>query len=344
MLSQSWLTLQFSPNPNSLSPSERDSRSLLAGFNNAGGTVTNPIVPDHLLLDFFRMPVVDPRPLSDAFSTAGKVNMNFQIAPFSYIRRDTALRGALKSVMITAVDEKWGPDYKLRNTNGFRSDASTLYGDSVARTAGTSYNDFGAASGNFYFHYPVHAGETLKQFDQRFSSGDLFHSPSEICALWLYPALQPSIADPASSSTPVVTWDSASANIKSWWYGSPGNARKGLTGDNVRERPYTHLYPRLTTQSDTYTVHFRVQSLRQVSVGRKSAADWSVWNESSDKVDGEERGSRTIERTIDPTDPTLPDFAGLKDAFGTTVAASDPVLMPDKYYRYRVISSKSVPR
>ena len=141
-----------------------------------------------------------------------------------------------------------------------------------------------------------------------------------------------------------MTWDSASANIKSWWYGAPGTARKGLTGDNVRERPYTHLYPRLTTQSDTYTVHFRVQSLRQVSVGRKSAADWAVWNEPSDKVDGEERGSRTIERTIDPTDPTLPDFAGLKDAFGTTVSASDPVLMPDRYYRYRVISSKSVPR
>jgi len=344
MLSQSWLTLQFSPNPNAVSTSARDSRSLLAGFNNAGGIITNPILPDHLLLDFFRMPVVDPRPLSDAFSTAGKVNMNARIAPFSYIRRETALRGALKSVMITAVDEKWGPDYKLRNTNGFGTASSTFYADSTARTAGTSYNDFGSASGNFYFHYPVHAGETLKQFDQRFSSGDLFHSPSEICSLWLYPALQPSIADPSSSTIPVVTWDSASANIKSWWYGSPGTARKGLTGDNVRERPYVHLYPRLTTQSDTYTVHFRVQSLRQVSVGRKSSADWSVWNESSDKVDGEERGSRTIERTIDPTDPTLPDFAGLKDAFGTTVSASDPVLMPDKYYRYRVISSKSVPR
>jgi uncharacterized protein (TIGR02600 family) len=343
MLSQSWLTLQFSPNPNALSPSARDARSLSAGFNSAGGTITNPIVPDHLLLDFFRMPVIDPRPLSDAFSTAGKVNMNYRIAPFSYIRRDTALRGAFKSVLVTAVDEKWGPDYKLRGTNGFAT-TSTSFADSSVRNGGTSYNDFGYASGNFYFHYPVHAGETLKQFEQRFSNGDLFHSPSEICALWLYPSVQPSIADPTASSVPIVVWDSASANIKSWWYGSPGTARKGLTGDNVRERPYTQLYPRLTTQSDTYTVHFRVQALQQVSVGRRSAADWTAWNEATDKIVGEERGSRTIDRSIDASDPSLPDFAGLKDAFGTPVQASDPVLMPDQYYRYRVISSKSVPR
>ena len=48
-----------------------------------------------------------------------------------------------------------------------------------------------------------------------------------------------------------------------------------------------------------------------------------------------------IERYIDPADPTLPDFAGLKDAFGNTLAANSPQLIMDCYYRFRVISTKA---
>ena len=77
-------------------------------------------LPDHLLLDLFHLPIVEPYAISEPFSTAGKVNMNYVIAPFgyakgddglnpdtsnprSYLRRDTALRGVLKSTKIMAV-------------------------------------------------------------------------------------------------------------------------------------------------------------------------------------------------------------------------------------------------
>ena len=36
-----------------------------------------------------------------------------------------------------------------------------------------------------------------------------------------------------------------------------------LTGDNSRERIYATIYPRLTTKSNTYTVHMRVQNSRK---------------------------------------------------------------------------------
>ena len=37
-----------------------------------------------------------------------------------------------------------------------------------------------------------------------------------------------------------------------------------LTGDNIRELIYTNLYPRLTTESNTYTVNFYAQSLKKL--------------------------------------------------------------------------------
>jgi hypothetical protein len=113
-----------------------------------------------------------------------------------------------------------------------------------------------------------------------------------------------------------------------------------LTGDNIRERPYAYIYPRLTTKSNTYTVHYRVQVLKQVAPIRSNAADWMSWNEVSDKISSDQRGSAMIERYIDPGDPTLPDFAGLKDATGNTLLQGDPRLVLDSYYRYRVINSK----
>ena len=41
--------------------------------------------PDHTILDWFWMPVAQPYALSQRYSTAGKINMNYRIAPFSYI-------------------------------------------------------------------------------------------------------------------------------------------------------------------------------------------------------------------------------------------------------------------
>jgi hypothetical protein len=66
------------------------------------------------------------------------------------------------------------------------------------------------------------------------------------------------------------------------------------------------LYAKLTTQSNTYTVHYRVQKLKKARC--TSAAQW---DESKDNILGEYRGSSLIERYVDPGDANLQsiDFA-----------------------------------
>jgi uncharacterized protein (TIGR02600 family) len=336
MLTNSWLTLQFSPNPNSPSTNFLSARNAAAGFNEAGGAVTNTIPPDHLILDFFQMPVIEPYPISDPFSTAGKVNMNYQIAPFNYINRDSAMRGVLKSVMITAIDENYAGMYKFSG-NGSSFNTSTY-------PSGTSYNQLASNSGNFYFYYPINASNTLAQFTNRFGNNDLFHSPSEICSLWLYPSCQPSSSSPANNVLPLtnstgtsITYTNGNTMIKSWWYDAAGTTRKGITGDNLRERPYGYLYPRLTTKSNTYQIHYRVQTLKQTRTAHSS--DWATWIDPSaggisDKILGEQRGSAVIERFIDPSDPSLPDFS----ANVSQSSITGPTL--DQFYQFRVFNAK----
>lgn len=347
ILTNSWLTMMFSANPNATSVINRDGRAARAGYNEAGGGITNPILPDHLMLDFFRMPVVEPYPISDPLSTAGKVNMNYQIAPFSYIHRDSALRGVLKSTMITAVDEQWGFDYKLRTINSYGAANEFLFNDPTRRTNAsrvpnaTDFNSFGTASGNLYFHYPVHVTNTLQQFERRFTNspgGDLFRSPSEICALWLYPAQQPTAANPLVVTNSLIAYDPNNVGIKNWWYASPNITRKGLTGDNVRERPYSYLYPRLTTKSNTYQVHFWAQSIKQTKAAHPQKYDTMIDPSKggiTDKVTGEIRGSAILERYVDTSDPTLPDYAQYVTSGNQPVAKA----LNDQY-KFRVFSFK----
>ncbi|MEI6562314.1 MAG: Verru_Chthon cassette protein A [Verrucomicrobiota bacterium] len=307
----SWQTLMFSPNPNASTSNLRDARTGNVGIPEAGTVPAAGKAPDFLLLDYFWSPVVEPYAISEAFSTAGKVNMNYQIAPFTYITRNTALRGVLRDTLLTAVQDRQMSYYKsvyIPNNSSFQNDLKN--------------------TGGWMYRYPTHAGETLKQFDQRFSNGDIFRSASEICSLWLYPAQQPSSPGSNSPNTPLVNWDSASSGIKSWWYDDPANARKSLTGDNMRERPYATLYPRLTTKSNTYTVYFKVQMLKKVPT---SAVD--QWVEGKDQVVSEFRGSSAVERYIDASDPNLNliDFADPNSA---------AVKSLDDYYRFRVINTK----
>ena len=69
-------------------------------------------LPDHLWMDYFWMPVVQPYVISEPFSTAGKVNMNYQILPFQYIRRATALHAVMKAEKILAIPNRNVDDYK----------------------------------------------------------------------------------------------------------------------------------------------------------------------------------------------------------------------------------------
>jgi hypothetical protein len=98
-------------------------------------------------------------------------------------------------------------------------------------------------------------------------------------------------------------------------------SKNRMTGDNLRELPYNNIYPRLTTKSNTYTVHYRVQMLKKLPGG-----DQSTWDESKDKVASELRGSTLIERFLDPN-ATYPDYA---TAFSTSASL-------ETLYRFRVL-------
>jgi uncharacterized protein (TIGR02600 family) len=251
--------------------------SISSGNGDSGPPYSTP--PDHLLLDLFSMPIVEPYPISEPLSTAGRINMNYQIVPFSYINRDTGIRAVMKSEKIIAIPDSASAQYKYIST--------------TAPTTGT-----------FESRYPINMDETLIGFTNRFDKHDIFRSASEICGIHLVPQ----ITGDANATY---------ANMSNFW----NNYR--LTGDNSRERPYATIYPRLTTKSNTFTVHFRVQTLRKTKT-----TDPAKWVENRDVVEGEYRGSQMIERYVDPNDGNLPDYA---------LPAATPL---DAYYRFRILNSK----
>lgn len=318
-ITNAWRTLQFCPNPGS-----------------SNRATINILPPDYMIMDLFDMPVVLPYPISDPFSTAGRVNINYQIAPFSYIHRDSALRGVLKSIDFAAVPENQISQYK----NGFRQ----------FNYEGT--NGTGPSATNYYaFRYPVHLNQTLQQFDAKFSTNGFFRAGAEICSMWLYPALAPNnnggLTNPASLAWANLASDTGGSinNILNWWYGNPGTTRKGLTGSNKRAEPYAAIYGNITTKSNTYQIHYRVQTLKQTSTAHGSS--WSTWIDPgaggiTDKVIGEQRGSAVIERYIDPGNTNIPDFASLFSAGGSGGGAGlgAGTNTMDAYYQYRVFNAK----
>ena len=261
-----WRTLLFRNQPD-----HPNAVSLDAGGRPSGG-----FAPDHLLMDLFWMPVVEPYAISEPFSTAGKVNMNYQIEPFRYIKRGTAMAAVLAAEKITAVSS--GENLVYKNSEDATLNLSNQY------------------------RFLINISETLKQFQTRFenTTGRLFVSPTELCDLWLVPE------------------GSSLSSMSSFW------SNYNLTGDNMRERPYTTIIPRLTTKSNTFTVHFRVQSLKN------PPANPGVWEEGKGTVTGDYRGSTTIERFINLEDPTLANTDFATDPSGPTL---------DEFYRWRTIQT-----
>jgi uncharacterized protein (TIGR02600 family) len=302
-----WQTLLFCPNPPS-----RVRSSTLEPIQTDHWGFRPP--RDHLLLDMFWMPVVEPYAISEPSSTAGKINLNTQIIPFSYIQRDTGIHAALRSVRITALPAElaWAKDAPTTGASA----------DQMEESYKTWQNWL-----KYETVYEVNADETMKGFRQRFDQGDIFRSASEICDIFLVPKPMSGRtyyprADGLPSSSP--TYES----MVTWWNGSLTSQKDGfeLTGDNVRESPYNQLYPRLTTKSNIFTVHYRVQVLKKA---RSTAAD--EWDESKDAVTAEQRGSSIIERYIDPNDPELPNYFANPTQSGAL----------DDYYRFRVITRKT---
>ncbi len=291
-----WQTLLFRPD-----------REVLVGTSTGhpgGKTALGP--PDHLFLDLFNLPVVEPYAISEPFSTAGKVNMNYVIAPFgyaagesgnvgtmkkprSYIRRDTALRGVLKSTFVMAVP---------------KSDMDS----------GHSEDSISGPNSNKINRFPIDLDKTIEEMEARLNDQSvkdltkrpmaLFRSASEICEIDLFPKGQ--------------------AVTPSW--GEYWDKQNSQTGDNMRERPYAHIYPRLTTKSNVYTVHMRCQAIK------KAPGPANAFDPLKDQVVGEYRGSAIIERFIDPNDPNLANFDQTKDGgLGEKV---------DGYYKYRIVATK----
>jgi uncharacterized protein (TIGR02600 family) len=259
--------------------------------------------PDYLWLDLFWMPQVEPYPLSDSFSTSGKINLNYQIAPFTYIHRATALHGLLAPEKIIATPKAnalW---------NSILPDGSNLSG--------------GDAKWNY--RYPVDAKATVKLIEGRLNRGQNFRLSAEVCDLPLVPksesdaggGLKPRSYTPDS---PGITVSASETSIltalQQFWDRNP-------TADNMRERPYASLQPRVTTVSNSFTVHYIAQSIQKA---RSSPV--GTFDETKDGIKAEWRGSSQIERFIDPSDSSLPDAAVDTDA--------DLSL----HYRWRIVSER----
>lgn len=264
---QPFRTLLFTPQPvaGKLHPSHPENPA----------NYPNKQVPDHLVLDLFTMPVVEPYAISEPLSTAGKINLNYRITPFSYLRRETGLHGIFKSTQLGVISVSRG---------------------GVAATSGTGQ-----------LRTPVDPKETLKCIDQWLDNPDhsgVFRSASEI------------------AEVPMVPQGQTASSIESYW----NSEALSPSGDDVREYPYGNVYARLTTKSNTYTIFLRVQTLRKDS----QRADYGIWDEGKDKVTGEYRGSTTIERYVDTSDPDL----ARKD-FTTDFKQS-----LDRHYKFRVVGTR----
>lgn len=360
-LSAPWQTLLFCPNP--------AAGAIHPGFGSGGqggdpagtGPAARPPFrqpPDHLWLDFFNMPVVEPYAISEPFSTGGRINMNYQIQPFNRVERSTGMHAVLKNMMIAAIPTAVGEAAYANQSQSATYKGIPGNGDVIEqlRTGGPILWNVDAtqrarnqdALDHHEIRYRIDVAETLEGFAARFAAGDIFRSASEICGIFLVPKPlrfgAPEIPSALESYHPSVRNKAATyENMEQWWGESnlPANPGDGFlcTGDNTREMPYNHVYPRLTTKSNTYRVHFTVQALKQrqratpaTGSGGASSDPYATWDESRDQVLGEYRGSALLERYIDPNDPDLPDFA--------TVDLTNERAVIDKYYKFRVLETK----
>jgi hypothetical protein len=104
------------------------------------------------------------------------------------------------------------------------------------------------------------------------------------------------------------------------------------TTDDVKERPYTQVYSRLTTRSNSYTVHYRVQVLQKARGSNPTRFD-----RNRDSIVSDQRGSFLVERFIDPTDTAILDYAAALSANPSSVST---IRKLDAEARFRVVSGR----
>jgi uncharacterized protein (TIGR02600 family) len=251
--------------------------------------------PDYLFMDLFWMPVVEPYAISEPFSTAGKISLNTEIVPFVYLKRQTGIYAVMKAEKIPLIHKNEGGGNGI---GGYK--------------VGTNYS----------YYYDIDIPTTLKQFDTKFdTNNDVFRSASQICEVYLAPKKVSGLKqyDVGDWSTPAGADNDLYNNF-------------ALTGENLRERPYTNLYSRLTTQSNTYRVHFWVETVQKA--GKNATPNTFIdptntsTSKTKDAIIGQMRGSFLVERYIDSNDSRFGN--GINPLTDTLSAA----------YKYRVMEVK----
>lgn len=344
---EAWRTLLFRPNnPNPAAPSV---------WHPGGPGYFNGVDPaDHYIMDLFWMPVVEPYAISETFSSAGKVNINYQIVPFQYISRSTAIHAALKGELMTAIPNADGPNYltyppipqnaPARAGEVTRAEQNTPEQEYHFRQPWSDYKFELYAGRPKFWHRQIEVERrvganvlgTLSQFESRFrfnanpftppGSHGLFRTASQICEVHLIPRGIPGTPNldggDVNAQVPYTPLDMNSTQItgqRAFW------AQRRLTGDNTRERVYANIYAKITTQSNTFRVFYKAQTIRKA---RSVAPD--EFDLARDRIASEYRGTTLIERKLDANHPGLPDYA-----------MSGGTMQPlDAFYRFRVLETK----
>ncbi len=315
-----WRTLLFRPQTWSTKMGAKfhvGAPKTLKGYGTRGLAIQGIDPPDYLLMDFFWMPIVEPYAISAPGSTAGKININYQMAPFRHIRRATGLAAVMKSEVLTAVANA-DANFYLRRPGGAPANQGQTW----------FWKEEVSASGGKYWHRQIDTNATLKLFEERFSSGFAFISPAQICEMHLLPKRVNS-----SDTLVPATWPTKIADLLK----TSGNSilkfweDHAVTAENLRERPYANIYPKVTTRSNTFQVHMRVQSLKKAR-----SSDVEKFVPGVDQITSEYRGSAVIERYLDLNDPALDVSAKLDYASGDPLS-KEPL---DHLHRFRVISQK----
>lgn len=256
---------------------------------------------DHYLLDLFSMPVVEPYAISEPLSTQGRQNLNCRLAPFGYVPANGT------------GDPITSPAY-IERTTGLHAVLKGMYQMAVPNgTAEAAHSEapYNGASNAAVVRYPVDPYETI---EQGIIKKNYFKTPSQICDIDLLMVGRNLTGNPTEGAN--------NSNRQAFW------EAHNMTGDNMRERPYSHIYPRLTTKSNTYTVYVYAQS-----VSKKAKKNWDEFDEAEDLITGEYRGSSTVERFIDPNGADIQNY----DAVAAAKANQAGL---DSLYRFRIINTK----
>ena len=305
-----WQTLLFRPNI----------ESTAHGYKTHPGDVSPP---DHLIMDLFWMPIVEPYAISEPLSTAGKVNLNYQMLPFRHIERSTALRGVFKSEFMLCVPTRGsGTSSRSRYVRDYKHNSG--------RGQGYHWRDkpYGGNLQGLRLRTVILEDQTLAQFQRKFETDlEIFKTGSEVTTMHLVPQQVAERQGSTSRRAQINTYTPDESNgviadmdSGKYW------AEHAVVGDNSRERPYGNIYNRVTTKSNSYKVHFRAQVLTQ---SRRADDDYSSWDPKIDSVVGEYRGATIVERYVESNDRQIPDYA-----------IADPTQLPSlgEYYKFRVVN------